>query len=480
VITEKNEHMKDIRILFIQMLAVLTLFTGCDLTMDLDDVDPGFVIPKSQVVTDAESAELLVIGAYTTLKTKRKYSALPEFTSYAGLSGEASTYSWAIQRREIYNNNPGVENTSVKTIYVAIYESIQQANLAIETIGAVSDDVVSAGEKDAFIAELKFIRANNNLNLLRLFGEFYDLSSNYGISLRETSATSAELAVPRVTVQATYNAILADLDDAVIANIQDRGVNYRVSQEAAKALKAKVHLYMKNYPDARDLAKEIIAARESGLDLTEEDAFDKDLNFYNNVAGSIGVMFAPFNNYPEDEYGSYPPINVGDSYYGTVGVGDPRENVAKGFYQFDNEAGDYQPPFYRASHVFMRLAEVYLIHAEAAARAAGGGVPLDALASLNEVRTREALGLPPVAPADYAALLEAIRLEKVLELRHENGEDLTDIIRYHIAGDIDASTIKATLNDVGKFIWPIPLDDITLAKDQAGVVIEQNPGYVTE
>lgn len=464
------------RILFIQMLAMLTLFTACDLVMDLDDVDPGYVIPKSQAVTDTKSAELLVIGAYTTLKSNGRYAYIPTMGSYAGLSGEPWNFSWAAEDRGVFLNNPTVENRTVEAVYIGLYANIQQVNLAIETIGAVSDDVVPADEKSAFLAELKFIRANSNLNLLRFFGEFYNLSSKYGISLRKKSASSQELAVPRTSVQAAYDAILADLHDDVIASIKDRNVNYRATQEAAKALKAKVYLYMKNYAAARDLTKEIIDARESGLK-PGEDAFDAGLNFYNNVASAKGVLFAPFNNYPEDVYSIYKPIRVGGSVYATVADGDPRKSVKKGFGQFENATGDYQPPFLRTSHIFMRLAEVYLIHAEAAAREAKS---LDdaALKSLNAVRERTALGLPAANPASYAELLEAIRTEKLLELRHENGEDLTDVVRYHIEGDLVASDVKATLNDIDKFILPIPLNEITVAKRRVGVDIVQNPGYI--
>lgn len=455
------------------LLFTMVLCISCEIVSDLDEVDPGFVIPQSQAVTDRASAELLVIGVYTSLKSDRQYTFIPQQTAFAGLSGEPFNFSFFVNDIEVFQNNPSVDNVRVEAIYTGLYGNIQQVNLAIETLEPIGDDIVSAADKAGFIAELRFIRANSHLYLLRHYGEFYDLSSEYGISIRTKAANSSSFATPRSTVQESYDIILEDLDFA-INNLQDRGVSYRASVEAAEAIKAKVMLYMGKYEEARDMLATLIASTSK--------TFANDLNqFFIKPHTFSEVLFAPFNDFPEDNISIYRPVRVGASVYATVGSGDPRESVVKGFGQFDNgDPLNFSPPFFRTQHIFMRLAEVYLMHAEASARA-NGGVDATALASLNAVRTRAAVGLPALqSNTDINSnqeLLEAIRTEKLLELRHENGEDLIDIIRYHIEGDLVASTIKPTLNNVDKFIWPIPLDEIVLARDQAGVEIVQNPGY---
>ena len=114
------------------------------------------------------------------------------------------------------------------------------------------------------------------------------------------------------------------------------------------------------------------------------------------------------------------------------------------------------------------MADIYLIHAEALARA--GGDPSLALASLNTIRDRAGVAVKEFT--DIPTLLEDIRQEKLLELFYENGEPLFDIVRYDILGNLDASQIKPTLNNKYKFILPIPAE-VLIGNDK----LVQNPGY---
>ena len=77
-----------------------------------------------------------------------------------------------------------------------------------------------------------------------------------------------------------------------------------------------------------------------------------------------------------------------------------------------------------------------------------------------------------LAPTTNAEFLEAIRIEKAMELFGEMNQPWFDMIRYHIEGDLDIATIKSTVTSSDKFILPFPTGALS---GNGGLV--QNPGY---
>lgn len=100
---------------------------------------------------------------------------------------------------------------------------------------------------------------------------------------------------------------------------------------------------------------------------------------------------------------------------------------------------DNQSDFYRASSPVLRLAEVYLIYAEALNELYGPtgtveGSGLTALEAVNIVRDRA--GMPPVKDkftADKDSFRERIRNERAVELFAEDGTRWYDLRRWHVA-----------------------------------------------
>ena len=139
--------------------------------------------------------------------------------------------------------------------------------------------------------------------------------------------------------------------------------------------------------------------------------------------------------------------------------------ISNNKYSFESVSGQQS-----GSHFILRLGEMYLIYAEAKARlSASGIIDTDALAKLNDIRNRA--GLSDVTPATKAELLEAIRLEKQLELFGEFNEPWFDMVRYHILGDINISDIKSTITTDDQLILPYPMNALS---GNSGLV--QNPG----
>lgn len=122
--------------------------------------------------------------------------------------------------------------------------------------------------------------------------------------------------------------------------------------------------------------------------------------------------------------------------------------------------------------VVLRLAEQYLIRAEARAqqnKLTGTG---SAITDLNTVRTRAGLaGSPAVTQAD---VLSAIQKERRTELFTEFGFRFIDLKR---TGKIDEvmnvnAPLKGAVWNSQKQVWPIPTADMLIDGN-----LKQNPGY---
>lgn len=137
--------------------------------------------------------------------------------------------------------------------------------------------------------KLKFLRAQAHFYLLRLFGEFFDTNSTFGIVLKTMPISNAD-AQPRASVAETYELILEDLDYA-ISHAPDFSSTFYVSKIAAKALKSKVALYQKDYSTAASLAREVLDSDERELEESYADIFTKKVVSPNEV-----IFQTPFDN----------------------------------------------------------------------------------------------------------------------------------------------------------------------------------------
>ncbi len=456
-----------------KILYVLIIFlsvSSCQLTGDIDEVDPGFLVTPEVAIRDAATAEVVLIGIYTRFR-KEGFQTLPQLSSYWGVSGVPLSTINNLQ--EVYANSPTLSNPLITNLYLNCYSVVSQVNSFNTRLRELSIGAINDTDKNTLLGESAFLKASAYFYALRFFGQHWDLSSDFGIVLRPEDSANNSSAFPRSSVQESYDVILEDLDFAIANASGNGGPNYRASKEAAQALKAKVLLFMGNYSEAATLAKTVLTS-------TSKSFAPNYTAMFKSQTTSPEIFFAPYIDYVEDPFSSFRPVNLSNSTYENQAItaGDPRLNTQKFWNQYDNNngPGNYTPPFFRSTNAHLRLPELYLIHAEAAARA-GSAVDAAALASLNASRTRAAVGLAPlVAGVDIttkAELLEAIRKEKLFELFSEQGEPFLDIVRYHYHGDLDGTGIKTTLNSEHLFIFPIPLAELVPAQG----VVEQNPGY---
>jgi hypothetical protein len=143
--------------------------------------------------------------------------------------------------------------------------------------------------------------------------------------------------------------------------------------------------------------------------------------------------------------------------------GDPRQAVSYSGTTIlkTNHVATYRPTY------FLRLAEMYLIRAEALAMS---GASLEEIKQpLNVIRLRAGIGV------SQATTLEAVKndifAEYVRELVFENGSEWFAAIRFN-----KIMQLKPSITSVNQFILPIPENEII--GNGALSNSDQNQGYI--
>jgi hypothetical protein len=114
--------------------------------------------------------------------------------------------------------------------------------------------------------------------------------------------------------------------------------------------------------------------------------------------------------------------------------------------------------------IVLRLAEMYLIRAEAEARLQGD---IDAIrADIDEVRARA--HLQATTASTYGTLLTAIEKEHRAEFAFE-GHRWFDLVRTGRAVDV-----LPKVTNINQTLFPVPLSEIITNRDPD---MKQNPGY---
>lgn len=454
------------------LMSLWLCFTHCS----VDNVQPINRLTEEIVITNEVTANAVLNGIY-----KRHRSLFhTNIIAAMGYYGPFQTEAFGIFGDEGFdNNNVQNDNGLILEAYKHLYGTINEANFFIELVEGGAAIGLAEVRKTQMLAEARFFRAMAHFHLLRIFGQFYDTSSNFGIvislkPIRTDSDTSA-----RSTVKETYDSIIADLEYAK-TNGRSGVDHFYVSATTAQALLAKVQLYAGDYTNAATNALGVINNTDGyALETTYADIFSKrwqssEVLFAPFVDGlkegtaSTGLLFnSSFIASPSVAFKAIANASDGvlnddmDDFLGTPISGyDTRflftyGSITRGISSNGKYPFISNSPESKGGNTFyyLRMAEVYLIYAEAEARRTGGNLSA-ALDRLNQVRNRA--GTPAKTLSNRATLLTDIRNDKVIELCTENAESYYDLIRYDQLGDIDdVSTFKTTLTD-DKFILPIP------------------------
>jgi len=443
--------------------ALTFAFTSCEKFLDRE---PLSQVTKDSYFNSETNANAAVVGMYRSMLSSFGYGQsmiiVPEFSAqHVSHSGQFAEYE-NFATYNVQTINPWTAN-----MWKSIYATINAANNIIAGVTEMDDAIISEESKNKFVGEAKFVRALEYFFLVRAFGR---------VPL-ETMPTEEgdDLATPQATVEEIYTQITADLTDAVSLLTDGTGdvstAKGRASQLAAKALLAKVYLYQasfsNDYSQAATLAKEVIDDERFslvqdygsiwGAENTAEAIFE--LQFDEQVTNALAAVgndnasmlfFAkgtiPFELYEETDKRRDVTVKLGssDRYY----IGKLPNNAP---------ATQNVP--------LIRLAEVYLIHAEAQART-DNAVSMASYASLEKVQARAGVVKPIETYVNLDAYIRAIQEEKERELLFE-GETWFDYCRTGLALEKYEG-----LESADYFLYPIP-------ESQRGLnpSLDQNDGY---
>lgn len=440
-------------------IAAAALLTSCESPLE---VDPTASIDSNTALTTPRGVELALNGAYRSLQSGALYSL--DEVMQADLYADNLTFTGTFQtHREVSLRNVTTSNGDILAKWGAAYSGINRVNNILEAAPNAGLTAALAGQ---YRGEALFIRALHYFNLVRWFGDVpIVLTPSTGID-PTTSFPSRE------TAANVYARIVTDLEEAVTLLPAPRA-NGRATRGAAQALLARVYLERGaagDYALAVARATSVITSSLYSMNAvyranwttkhSPESIFE--LSYSVNNTNSLA-----FWHYPQPlsgRWGFSPSLNLYNSY----AAGDVRRdasiaisptaaacasNCRYGIKYFRIATGDDNVPL-------LRLAEMYLIRAEANARL--GTADATVQADINVVRGRA--GLAATTATGQAGLLTAILNERRWELAME-GHRFFDLRRHGVATTVLA--IAPT-----RLLFPIPQ-----AERDINTALTQNAGY---
>lgn len=356
-------------------------------------------------------------------------------------------------------------NGAVRSNWSGMYKVIAHCNTTINSINAKTPASVADIDKNAALAEARFIRAYAYYNLALLWGDVPIIEDN-------TKLISSPL-VSRNVVNDVYQFVVNDLTFAVL-NLPVGGAAWekgRVTTWSAQGLLAKVYLTWSGLKaggngqrdqqlldNAKILAGSV--CKNSGLELMDNyaDLFKTknndnpeslfalqwDPSVGDWLAGNMLQIYSPGGTEISADgqagwFGIGPTYNMFLQYSADDTIrrkatfmlkGDyyPELNAAGGGFTYTGDTGlkkhiigtkkDNNVPIMTltssAEHnALLRLADVYLVYAEAILGNNATTSDADALMYFNKVRTRA--GVPPVSSLNIDVILKERRIELAAE-----------------------------------------------------------------
>lgn len=377
-------------------------------------------------------------------------------------------------RSIVFNSSPTVH------FWTLMYPYIYRTNAVLE--GVASSKTISARVAAQLTGEALFMRAFFHFSLVNLYGP---------IPLAETADYRVNATLSRSSVEKIYAKIIEDLKTAVTL-LDSRYLDGSLSNQSndrirpnkavATALLSRACLYSGDYANAEKYASEVIAQKPT------YDTISVDKVFLKNSVETIWALqpVRTSENTPEAQVfmlpAAGPSIGLNLFYLSnnllqsfepndkrrtnwvssvTVSGGTTYSYVSK--YKLLNAAvNEYS--------ILIRLAEMYLIRAEA--RAQLGTDLTGALEDVNVIRVRS--GLPKLNALGKDALLAAILHERQTEFFTEWGHRWFDLKR---TGQVDnvmpaATALKGGIWKDSWKLYPIPSSEIVNNPN-----LTQNPDY---
>jgi hypothetical protein len=464
------------------VLIVVMIWTmGCKKYMQIPL--PTDTISGSAAYANDNAASAVISGIYSKLLNMRmlegQYGIPCSSSLYADDMIATNAPAGLSAFQQAFYMDAATESIS-GAYWSQLYSQIYVANVAIENIRNNTNLL----KRDQWLGEALFLRAFMYFYITNLFGTApMALSSDYYINNQLGRGAQSDI----------YTQIIKDLKEAQTLLpteylngdglvTTDRG---RPNKYAVTALLARVYLYMKDWMNAEAQANTIINSSNTFTLEAPGNVFLKDSKeMIWGLAPIAYVVSDAFDFLMEPDWD--PAMHLVDatlsaSLVNSFEANDVRYSNWVGKSTAGTPARDYYFPkkyktkissTYNEYLVVFRLAEQYLVRAEARAQQDNVTGTNSAASDVNMIRSRA--GLPPTAAATKTSMLNAIMNERRVELFTEMGHRYFDLKRTGALDNVMgvAAPQKGGSWSTWKQYWPIPKSDIL-----ANPNLTQTPGY---
>ncbi|MEI6059120.1 MAG: RagB/SusD family nutrient uptake outer membrane protein [Bacteroidota bacterium] len=446
------------KIIFILFALALTTWS-CNKVLDVKPTDS---VAAEDAIKNKAGVEHAINGSYNSLQAVGLYSR--NAVIVGDIASDNLVWTGTMQEYGQVQNKPiPAENSIVDGMWYAAYSGINCVNNILIQLPGISG--LTQAEADQYEGESLFIRALLHYYLATYFG---------GVPIQtQPTLDLSNIDIERSSQSQVFDQVIADLTIAK-AKMSATKIAGHANTYSASALLAKAYLSKFQLSNDQPSAALAIAEAENiisnggytfddyknlfdpKLTTSPESIFEVlfDVQNYNRLAQYF------FSRSLSGRYEVAPSTGLLESYeladtlrFDATVAYDTTKNQPYGYKYSDVSGG--------TDHVYvLRLAEMYLIRAEALAYSNGAVANIQA--DINAVRNRAGLG------NTTAATIPDLKLAIENECRHEfafEGHRWPDLVRTKRASAILGIDEKFTL-------FPIPLSEM-----QTNKLMEQNPGY---
>lgn len=449
-------------------LLLVFLASGCREILEPRPVD---LLIDELVLNEVSDVEPVRLGLYNAFRGIGALKIVAgDFTAdFVQHNGTFTVYN------ELGNKRITATNAAAEDLWQSIYYTAYMANFLIENLEKVRG--VPEATRKQVLAEAHFLRG---------YAYFVGVTTFGDMPLVTTTDVTTNRSIPKSSRADILALVLQDYEKA-LADLPETNTNRVIAKSfatknAARAALARYHLYQGSWALAEQLATQVISSNRQTLPPNFSDVilaeFDDEtifeVGYANNSSDDPGTSTFGLNNVLVGRREMI-PANTYILQMLSPASGERRQTIAfNSAQQRGNDNGwsarKYGTPDEANNNItIFRLAELFLIRAEARARQGRLAGTNGAQADVNALRTRAKAPTVSFSTVDNALLI--IEQERVFELSFE-GHRWYDLKR---TGRTQAVMSAFSPNwDVKFELWPLPLTEI---QRNPSLSNGQNPGY---
>jgi hypothetical protein len=448
---------------------MIVISNGCQNVLDPKPVD---LLTDEIALNEPNDVRNVEIGLYNAFRV------IAPATVIAGdMTADNLTHNGTfVQYRELGTKQITPANASVATLWNAIYNTVYIANFIIERLPDVAG--VPTNQRNSVLATAHFLRG---------YAYFIGVYTFGGIPKVTSTSIEANRNIPRASNQEILDFILEDYSFA-LGKLTTSPVNPGYASEyAVRAALARYHLYLQHWDEAESFATNVISSNKFKLDSPYNVVVTKDFPLesifemgYERIDdpgtdGNIGLnnLFVGRREIiPSNEV----TIALSSIEAGIPKLDSGRLSSIK--FNSKNQSGPdngfsvakYGTADEGNNNVYVfRLAEMYLIRAEARTHKGNVTGPNSAQTDINILRKRAHGKLQ--GDVTQNQMIQVIEQERRFELSFE-GHRWYDLVRTGRASAV-MSSFSGNWTSTYE-LWPIPQHEI---QNNPALVGNQNPGY---